>query len=235
MIAFLLCIFLFSGYNLALILVEYHRADEVYMTAQQNFLDESEEDVAWPDFDADFAQLQAINPDVAAWIWIKDTVVNYPVLHGESNDSYIKTTYDGKHNSSGSIFMDTANAPDFSDTNTVIYGHNMKSGKMFAVLKKFCNQEFYNTHSEFFIFTPNDTRRYEIISAFQTNASGSVYVFQFPDAEAFNVWLDDILHNSCIETYTTSLENAYVTLSTCVSGKDASARFVVIGRLAEVR
>lgn len=239
-----LAIFLYAGGNLFLIWQEYRQGDNLYQTAQTEFLTapdmdaefESDEPVTWPTFLIDFDSLQAINREVKGWIWIYDTVVNYPLVHsGQNNDAYLHKTYDGTSNSSGSIFMDYRNASDFSDANTIIYGHNMKNGKMFAVLKKFGNQDFYDSHREFYIMTPEGNRRYEIIAAFQTDALSDIYDRNFASTEKRQAWFQKVLRSSAIlAEVEASAEDSFVTLSTCVSGNDYRARFVVIGRFAEL-
>ena len=95
---------------------------------QQEFVDENDSEKIKRELFVDFESLQAINKDVVGWIFIEDTVVNYPVLHSKkNNDEYLYTTYDGKQNNSGSIFADYRNNADFTDDNTVLYGHNMKN------------------------------------------------------------------------------------------------------------
>ena len=241
---FFLAMFLYAAVNLFLIWQEYRQSDALYDAAQTEFVTapemelefESDEPITWPTFAIDFANLQQVNREVTGWIWIYDTVVNYPLVQsGKNNDAYLHKTYDGTSNSSGSIFMDYRNASDFSDTNTIIYGHNMKNGKMFAVLKKFGNQEFYDSHREFYIMTPEGNRRYEIISAFQTDALSDIYDRNFSSQEGRQAWFEKVLRSSAIlAEVDAAAEDSFVTLSTCVSGNDYRARFVVIGRLAEI-
>ena len=182
----------------------------------------------------DFDLLIGQNPDTVGWVYIEGTHINYPVLQGEDNRHYVSTLFDGSVNQAGSIFMDYRNAGDYSDANTVIYGHNMKNGKMFAVLKKFGNQGFYDAHPEFYIMTPEGNRRYEIISAFQTDALSNIYDRNFVSREAKEKWLNKVLRSSAIlSPFTATADDSFVTLSTCVSGDNYRARFVIIGRLAE--
>ena len=128
---FFLAVFLYAAVNLFLIWQEYRQSDALYDAAQTEFVTapemelefESDEPITWPTFAIDFANLQQVNREVTGWIWIYDTVVNYPLVQsGKNNDAYLHKTYDGTSNSSGSIFMDYRNASDFSDTNTIIYG-----------------------------------------------------------------------------------------------------------------
>ncbi len=238
---FFLAVFLYAAGNLFLIWQEYRTSETLYNQAQQEFLiepeqEEVEEPITSPTFTIDFVQLNEVNLEVNSWIWMKDTVVNYPVVHsGVDNNAYLKKTYDGTYNSAGSIFMDYRNAGDYSDDNTIVYGHHMKNGKMFAVLKRFQNQEFYDEHKEFYIMTEDGNRRYEIISMFRTDALSNIYDRNFATPEDKKAWLDKVIRSSAIlSPFTASEKDNFVTLSTCVAGGNYRARFVVIGRLAEI-
>ena len=239
-------VFVYGAINLYGIWQEYRESEVLYQNAQDEFLTSVEDPIEVPDenkladakldFAVDFAGLHAVNEDVAGWIWMQDTVVNYPVLHSKkNNDEYLYTTYDGKQNSSGSIFADYRNNAGFVDDNTVLYGHNMKNGSMFAFLKKMTGQEYYDTHKEFYILTPEGNRRYEIISVFQVDALSSLYDRQFETAEDKQEWLNRVLQKSAIlSPFSANIEDTFVMLSTCVSGDDLRARIVAVGRLAEV-
>lgn len=237
-----LVIMLYAGTQLFLILRDYHQGDVVYNEAQTEFLETPEleeeftvdETVTWPEFRVDFKELQFVNPDVCGWIYQYDSVINYPILRSSySNDTYLKMTYDGKSNSAGSIFMDYRNKQDYSDDNTVIYGHNMRNGKMFASLKKYRDQDYADQHNSFYIMTPEGNRRYEVVSAFETDALSGTYSRNFNGLEDKKKWISRVIQSSVVETYVPVNENdKFVTLSTCVSGNDYRARFVVIGVFA---
>ena len=237
---FFAAVFVYGAINLFGIWQEYRESETLYDNAQDEFLQSITEENkladARLDFTVDFDTLQAVNEDVAGWIWMQDTVINYPVLHSKkNNDEYLHTTYDGKNNKSGSIFIDYRNNAGYVDDNTVVYGHNMKNGSMFAVLKKLTGQQFYDAHREFYIMTPEGNRRYEIISVFQVDDLSSLYDRQFESAEDKQAWLDRVLEKSAIlSPFSTTVEDTFVMLSTCVSGDDLRARIVAVGRLAEV-
>lgn len=82
---------------------------------------------------------QEVNGDIVAWIHSPDTVIDYPVCQGEDNVYYLSHLADGTYNRNGCLFIDCENAEDFSDDNTIIYGHHMASGKMFATLIKYAD------------------------------------------------------------------------------------------------
>ena len=90
----------------------------------------------------DFAPLQAINPDIVAWLRIPG-VLEYPVVRGEDNSYYLNHTVQKTYNIAGSIFLDYRNERDFSDSKNIIYGHNMKDGSMFGGLKAYMDSEFF--------------------------------------------------------------------------------------------
>ena len=87
----------------------------------------------------DFAAAQAVNPDVYAWIWIPGTNIDYPILQSETEDDayYLNHTIEKKEGLPGTIYTEKYNGKDFSSPVTVIYGHNMKNGSMFADLHKY--------------------------------------------------------------------------------------------------
>ena len=234
--------FLYGGMNLYTIWNEYRESEALYQCTQEQFLqqqefvDENDSEKIKRELFVDFESLQAINKDVVGWIFIEDTVINYPVLHSKkNNDEYLYTTYDGKQNNSGSIFADYRNKADFTDDNTVLYGHNMKNGAMFACLLKMRGQEYYDSHREFYVLTPEGTRRYEIISVFQVDALSDVYERAFATKEEKQQWLDFVIKKSAVlAPFSANVEDTFVLLSTCLSGDDARARIVAVGRLAEI-
>lgn len=234
--------FLYSAMQLYGIWQEYREGETLYHNAQEEFLQQTEEPNtpqladARLQFAVDFESLQAVNTDVIGWIYLEDTAINYPVLHSKkNNDEYLYTTYDGKQNNSGSIFADYRNKADFTDDNTVLYGHNMKNGGMFACLLKMRGQEYYDSHREFYILTPEGNHRYEIISVFQVDALSDLYNRTFGTVEDKQHWLDRVIKNSTVlAPYTATTADRFVMLSTCVSGDDPRARVVAVGRLAEV-
>ena len=234
--------FFYGAINLYDIWKEYRESEVLYHNAQEEFLQQTEGEDDNPlaearlDFAVDFDSLHAVNEDVAGWIWLEDTVVNYPVLHSKkNNDEYLYTTYDGKQNSSGSIFADYRNNVGFVDDNTVLYGHNMKNGGMFAFLTKMTGQEYYDAHKEFYILTPEGNRRYEVISVFRVDALSDLYDRTFETKEAKQQWLNRVIKSSAVlAPYSADVEDTFVMLSTCVSGDDLRARIVAVGRLAEI-
>ena len=179
----------------------------------------------------DFRALQEINPDVVGWIYCEDTVVNYPLLMGETDDDYIHTTYTGEESSAGSIFIESQNLRDFQDANTIIYGHHMRDGSMFALLKRYADQSYYEAHPVWWILTPEQDYRVDLFSAYTTSAYSDTYTIYPAQGPDFDAYLEKAARQSDFES---AVEwdpyGRYVLLSTCAYDFD-QARYVVHGLL----
>ena len=103
--------------------------------------------------DVNFGALNAMNANVVGWLYCEGTPINYPVVQSTDNSYYLNRLYDNQSNSAGAIFMDAQNAPDLSDVNTIIYGHNMKNGSMFASLQNYDEQWYYGEHPVMYYLT----------------------------------------------------------------------------------
>ena len=178
-------------------------------------------------FAVDFEKLKQQNADAVAWIYLPDTVINYPVLQHGDNEYYLDHQIDGSVNANGSIFMDYRNASDFSDRNTIIYGHHMRTGNMFGKLVNFKSDSYYQEHDHMFIMTPQVTYRLDLLCGAVVEPDDPIYAID-PTEEA----LAACMRRS---TFQTKLdlpgeEARLVTLSTC-SYEFADARYIVIGVL----
>ena len=168
-------VLIFSAWKLRGIYGEYQEGEDTYEELSA-FVEEPEdtpedatdEPEAEPSgyLQIDFAGLQAVNPDVIAWIDIPGLSVSYPVVQGEDNSYYLHHLFTGEYNSSGSIFADCHNQPDFTDQNTIIYGHNMKTGSMFQNLHNYQEREFFDNNRDVTIYTPDAIRHYKIFAAY---------------------------------------------------------------------
>ena len=93
-------------------------------------------------------------------------MLNYPVTHTDNNEYYLNHLYDGTYNKVGCLFADYENRADFSDRNTIIYGHNMRDGSMFALLNRYDEQSYFDTHRQMYLVTPKGGYVMEIFTAF---------------------------------------------------------------------
>lgn len=180
----------------------------------------------------DFEGLSKINQDVAGWIKIDDTAINYPILQGKDNQYYLNKTMEGIKNGSGSIFMDYRVNKDFSSLNTIIYGHNMKNKSMFATLLNYKDKSYFDTHKYVWIITPKDSYKYEVFSAYKCTVKEGVYQIGF-EGEEYSNYLKSSTSRSYYDTGAIASENdKIITLSTCTNN-DKDERYVIQAKLVE--
>lgn len=182
----------------------------------------------------DFTSLFTINPEVNGWILIEDTRVNYPTVQGIDNTYYLNRLFDHKKNASGSIFMDYENTKNFSDFHSIIYGHHMKNGSMFADIEKYKTQEFYDTHPTGKLITPDGNYLIHFISGYTANVKEDAWNLYFPDENAKQLWIESSIQKSDFKAqYTPTSQDTYITLSTCSYVFD-NARYVLLGALEKI-
>ena len=181
----------------------------------------------------DFTQLLSVNSDIVGWLRIRALDISYPVVQGKDNDYYLHRTFEKTDNFAGCLFVNSYNMGDFTDQNTIIYGHNMKNGSMFGKLKNFSDPEVFKKSRYFWIFTPDFIYQYRIFSASVVDKTGLTYQISFTDDE-FDQFISRAYSNSLVDNQdvTVTKEDRIVTLSTCTG--DDSTRFVVMGKLAQI-
>lgn len=186
----------------------------------------------------DFEALQKVNSDIYAWIYIPGTKVNYPILQSgddKEEDYYLDHNLDGSEGLPGCIYTQKRNSIDFSDPNTVVYGHNMKDGSMFKGLHDFQDAAFFQENQYIYIYTPQENYIYRIFAAYRyDNRLILEYYNDFRDQQTFAVYLEEILSqqnsvcnlNKDVEV---TSEDKIITLSTCIGNSDY--RYLVQGKL----
>lgn len=178
-----------------------------------------------------FEGLKAQNPDVAAWIQIPALSVSYPVVQGKDNSYYLHHMFDGQENKNGSIFIDYHNQPDFTDSNTIIYGHNMKNGSMFGTLDRYQEKSLFEQYPCFYIYLPDGILEYRVVSCYAGRTGSVGYTYRFPEQEDFQDFLEKILSYASYNTGTEVTDTDHiVTLSTCVNS-NRNYRYLVHGKL----
>jgi len=172
--------------------------------------------------------LRDVNADVLGWIQIPGTRISYPLMRGTDNDYYLEHTWQKKRSAVGAIFMDYRNNSDFSDFNTVIYGHNMKDDSMFGGLHDFKNKAFLDAHPCVNIIDEAELREYRIFAVYEASVStAEAYQMSFAGEEERQAFLDQSLSLSAVDTdVKPTVEDEVITLSTC-TGRGYSTRWVV--------
>lgn len=175
-----------------------------------------------------FAQLQKINPDVFGWLTINHTNIDYPLLQGEDNDTYINTDPKGNFSLAGSLFLDYRNKQDFSDQNSIIYGHNIEGKKMFGQLQNYRDQSFFKKHLKGKIYYQNKWHTLKIMAYIHSDAYKSIYYEPHIDQSRLLVQIKK--DATYLDELSLSSNEHLVTLSTCTNA-DTNGRYILIGKL----
>lgn len=190
----------------------------------QNAFDIPEKNLDWP-------SLYAENKDIYAWIYIPGTQVDYPVLQSTSDDTYyLNHNIDGSYGKPGCIYTEKINSKDFTNYNTVLYGHNMKNGEMFGCLHDYEDKTFFDENPYVYVYTEEKTYVYEIFAAYTATNAHILNTNDFSTQEGFADYLDNVVYNKALtgnfrnDTRVTS-DNRIITLSTCTS--NSSKRWLV--------
>lgn len=178
--------------------------------------------------------LRQVNPEVVGWIRIPDTDIDFPLTQTEDNTFYLEHTWDLVESSYGNIFLECMNNPDFKDFNTIVYGHHMGDGTMFASLRNYAEQEFFEAHPYVYIVTDEGVFRYEVFSSYFATLDSKTYGLSFRQEKTRVNFLNHALRESEIEAgITPATTDRILTLSTC-TGWGYLYRRVVHARLEMV-
>ncbi|MBR2724124.1 MAG: class B sortase [Ruminococcus sp.] len=184
-----------------------------------------------------FEELTALNPDLYAWIRIPNTAIDNPVAQSSNSDQnfYLHHNYLGNYEFAGTIYSQRHNTKYFIDRVTVLYGHNMLNGTMFADLHKFSDEDFFEENDTMYIYIDGHILTYKIFAAYEYDDRHILNSFEFHDDEVYEKYLQDCLSpqysNSIVREGTTlGVEDKILTLSTCTN-YNSNRRFLVQGVL----
>lgn len=171
--------------------------------------------------------LRDVSKAVIGWISIPDTKLAYPLVQGKDNDYYLDHAWNGRYTSLGSIFLDSRNDAGLTDFHTLIYGHRMKNGSMFATLKYYDDPSYLAEHPYVYIKTTEGVRQYAVFAAYEAPVRSCTYNLNFPDEAARQELIDFALKQSVIDCdITPETTERILTLSTC-TGQGYDTRWVV--------
>ncbi|MFQ7289608.1 MAG: class B sortase [Lacrimispora saccharolytica] len=177
----------------------------------------------------DFEGLQQINPEIVGWIYVPGTQIDYPICCGSDNDYYLTHSFRRSRNALGAIFVPAETSEDLTDAHTIVYGHNMRSGKMFGELSNYADQGFRDRYPYVYIYTPDHSYTCTVYAAYRTRYDSAVYTIGYETGtEVFREWIHDTVGNAAYDCgiAPTGQEQIF-TLSTCVDSGSAKDRLVV--------
>ncbi len=233
-ICILLLITLYSGYMIVSILLNYKAASNEYkdianMAVSQIDTDTQETGYKYLSINED--KLLSINEDYMFWIDIPYTNISYPVLYTDDYEKYLHTTFEGKANSSGALFIDYKCKKDISSKNTIIYGHNMKDGSMFNDICNYNNENYFNEHREIYIYRAGHVYHYTAFAFFETTSESSVYTIDFSSDNDYMAYINSIQSNSWYKSdIVPKADDQIITISTC-SRTNSEYRWVLLAVL----
>lgn len=245
--ALILVLVLILAGSLVMLLLQqkqYHTGEDTYKQAEElaempNPAPEPEkeevepEETILPDVyaeamqDIDLVPVKKVNGDAIGWIRIPDTQLSYPLMQGDDNEYYLDHAWNGEATSVGSIFLEHQCSADLTDFNTIIYGHRMLNGSMFASLKYYNQLSYWEEHPYVYIKDEERTHRYAVFAAYEAPVQSYTYALSVEKAEVRQKVIDFALEQSVIDTgIVPTAADRIVTLSTC-TGNGYDSRWVV--------
>ena len=183
-----------------------------------------------PTLHINFEALKKINKDSVAWLYSPNTVIDYPVMKAADYSHYLYRLPDGTRNVNGTLFIDYNNPADFSSELTVIYGHHMKSGRMFGSLVGYKAQSYFDAHPYMYLYTERGNYRIDLLYGCVIGA-GQWRERAFMFADNIEALISYASHNTTFKSAASYKPgDKIVALSTCSYEFD-DARYVVLGIL----
>lgn len=169
------------------------------------------------------------NSDIYAWITIPDCTIDYPIVqHPTDNNYYIDHNLNGSSGYPGCIYTENYNTTSWNDSNTILYGHNMKNGTMFADLHKYADADFFKEHPYVYIYTDDYVRIYQVFAAYPFSNDHLYTLCDWENEDAVNKYFSGIFSNTGNFNKTVTLDGTskILTLSTCIKNQNEK-RFLV--------
>lgn len=225
-------IILVSGYKIGKTMWDYQVAKSAYTNISEKTAKVDPKQFTGV---VDWKALKKVNPDVQGWLYQKGTVINYPVVQGTDNDTYLHTRFDKQWSGGGTLFVDYRMEKDFRGFNSIIYGHHMKDGSMFRSIRGYTKEEgYYDKHKTLELATPHGNYHLVVFSAFITKATDeNTYKMTYDEAEK-QAYIDRAWEQSELPITRDSVDvtksDRLVTLSTCAYDYE-EARYIVMCKM----
>lgn len=184
--------------------------------------------------DRTFADFKRLNDEVIGWLTVYGTAIDYPVVQADDNKKYLNLAADGTFQASGSIFLDYRNAPDFSDFNSIVFGHHMAQSAMFGDIGNFLEKEYFDTHKYGTLYADGRLWGIDFFAILQADAyDGALYTPAVSGEAARRSYLS---HIRSLAAHTRELsvgtDDRIVLLSTCTEDV-TNGRMLLVGKLTE--
>lgn len=172
--------------------------------------------------DSGISEFIKAHTEAVGWIKFEDDLISYPIMQAEDNSKYAIKDADGNDSETGAIFLDYRSSADFSDSNTIIYGHNMRDRSMFGALKNYKEDlGFLDDHKYFQIITPEGSGRYMLFAFMDVPKNSYIYDVCGDNTSRMREFLDTIEYKTYIDTgIEPTVDDKIITLSTCTQKDD---------------
>ena len=225
-------IILVSGYKIGKTMWDYQVAKSAYTNISEKTAKVDPKQFTGV---VDWKALKKVNPDVQGWLYQKGTVINYPVVQGTDNETYLHTRFDKQWSGGGTLFVDYRMEKGFKGFNSIIYGHHMKDGSMFRSIRGYTKEEgYYDKHKTLELATPHGNYHLVVFSAFITKATDeNTYKMTYDEAEK-QAYIDRAWERSELpitrDSVDVTKDDRLVTLSTCAYDYE-EARYIVMCKM----
>ncbi len=197
----------------------------------------TDKDTSVPDILPEYEKIHQKNQKLIGWVKIDDTIIDYPVMQTVNNEYYLDHNFNQEEDRNGCIFMDYQCDVIKGCDNMILYGHHMKSGKMFGTLNKYSEKAYYEEHPIIQFDTIYEKGKYQVMYVFRSKVYSEEDVtfkyYQFINAASemeFNSYLNEMAALSLYDTeVTASYGDKLLTLSTC-DYQEKKGRFVVVAK-----
>lgn len=177
------------------------------------------------------AKLQEINPDVVAWVAIDDNPIDYPILQGDPEFTYLNRDMEGNSCLTGSLYIGASANRYFEDEYTIVYGHHMAGGAMLGSLDYFIEPEYLEGHKHGTLITEKATYDIEVLALYKTDAYYES-LYSRSDMDSFLSCVEDkenmVLRTGSLESVEPT--DKLLIFSTC-SANGTADRTILITRL----
>lgn len=181
-----------------------------------------------------FAELQKLNPDVFGWLTVYGTNIDYPLVQGKENSTYVNRDVKGNFSLSGSLFLDSRNDKSFQDVNHIIYGHHMEKERMFGGLAAFSDKKYFETHENGALYYDGKWHGITFFAFLHADAYDTVLyntqICEESDRKSYLSYVKE--HAMQYREIPLGADDRYVTLSTCTSDS-TNGRHLLVGKITE--
>lgn len=194
-------------------------------TVLQNVSENENEKETEPELTLSMEELKAVNPDIAGWIYIPGTVVDYPVLKGADTEYYLTHAYDGSYSRTGSVFTLPGTSEELADRHMFLFAHRTSSGRMFSDLKNYEDEAYAAAHPVY-LYTKAMIRKYEAAAYYECSTTHLTFQ-EGSEPEAYAAMIRESADWYSPELTAGTDELKILTLATCPKEDSKHKRVIV--------